>query len=37
MLPAYEASSAAAGALMFLERAVGELNTLATLPIQAPR
>jgi hypothetical protein len=37
MLPAYEASSAAAGALMFLERVTEELKTLTTLPLQAPR
>lgn len=37
MLPAHEASSAAAGALMFLERVVEELKALATLPQQAPR
>jgi len=35
--PAWEASSAAAGALMFLERAVEELAALARLPEQAPR
>jgi len=37
MLPAYEASSAAAGALMFLERVTEELKALTTLPLQAPR
>ena len=37
MKPAWEASSAAAGALMFLERATGELRDLTTLPLQAPR
>ena len=31
------ASSAAAGALMFMERAVEELKALTTLPIPAPR
>lgn len=37
MKPAWEASSAAAGALMFLENATGELKGLAALPVQAPR
>jgi hypothetical protein len=37
MKPAWEASSAAAGALMFLERATEELKGLAALPVQAPR
>jgi hypothetical protein len=37
MLPAHEASSAAAGALMFLERAIQELAALGTLPMQEPR
>lgn len=37
MLPAQEASSAAAGALMFLERAAEELKGLTTPPVQAPR
>ena len=35
MKPAYEASSAAAGALMFLERATAELKDLAALPAPA--
>jgi hypothetical protein len=37
MLPAHEASAAAAGALMFLERAIEELAALASLPIPEPR
>lgn len=37
MKPAWEASSAAAGALMFLESATEELKSLAVLPMQAPR
>ena len=36
MLPAHEASSAAAGALMFLERAIEELAALGRLPVQPP-
>lgn len=35
MLPAHEASSAAAGALMFLERAIEELTALGKLPTVA--
>ena len=37
MKPAWEASSAAAGALMFFENATEELKNLAALPVQAPR
>ena len=37
MLPAHEASSAAAGALMFLERAIEELAALSALPMPEPR
>jgi hypothetical protein len=37
MLPAHEASSAAAGALMFLERVIEELAALGTLPMPEPR
>jgi hypothetical protein len=37
MLPAHEASSAAAGALMFLERAIDELAALGSLPMAEPR
>ena len=37
MLPAHEASSAAAGALMFFERAVEELAALGSLPMPEPR
>ena len=37
MLPAQQASSAAAGALMFLERAIEELAALAALPMPQPR
>jgi hypothetical protein len=37
MLPAHEASTAAAGALMFLERALEELKGLTALPVQAAR
>jgi hypothetical protein len=37
MKPAWEASSAAAGALMFFENATEELKSLAALPLQAPR
>ena len=37
MQPAYEASTAAAGAMIFIERAVEEFKTLTTLPMQAPR
>ncbi len=37
MKPAWEASSAAAGALMFLERATEELKNLAAPLVQAPR
>ena len=37
MLPAQQASSAAAGALMFLERAIEELAALAALPMPRPR
>ena len=36
MLPAHEASTAAAGALMFLERAIEELKGLAALPVPVP-
>ena len=35
MQPAYEASTAAAGAMIFIERAVEEFKTLTTLPMQA--